>query len=126
MQVSQLIRCDGEKVRRSQSFTMLAGAPVFGQQGQLRGAEVPYEFTVASKVLPAGTYVFRVTDRGIQVQPASCQTLLAPIVTRLGGPPNFFRTALSSSTRWIAPVFSPRYGCLGPSEYFLHSHAERP
>ena len=84
----------GATVRRFVAFnlfTLLAGAPIFAQTGQLVRAEVPYEFTVASKTLPAGTYTFRVTDRGIQVQPANGEIIHAPIVTRLGGPTEFLR-----------------------------------
>ena len=102
-------------------FTLLAGAPVFAQTGQLVRAEVPYEFTVASKTLPAGTYTFRVTDRGIQVQPANGEIIHAPIVTRLGGPTEFLQDGAlvfdkTGSVRILSEVWMP-----GIDGVLLHS-----
>ena len=102
-------------------FTLLAGAPIFAQTGQLVRAEVPYEFTVASKTLPAGTYTFRVTDRGIQVQPANGEIIHAPIVTRLGGPTEFLQDGAlvfdkTGSVRILSEVWMP-----GIDGVLLHS-----
>jgi mono/diheme cytochrome c family protein len=54
-------------------------------------AAIPYEFTFASKVLPAGTYTLTVTKFGLQAQSASGEIYRANIVTRLGGPSALFQ-----------------------------------
>jgi cytochrome c5 len=69
--------------------TSLAVAPAFGQF--LARAEIPYEFTLDSKVLPAGTYTFSVISSGLRVQSAGGQVFGAPIVSRLSGPAQFLR-----------------------------------
>jgi len=72
-------------------FTLLASAPIFGQTRQLVRAEIPYEFTFASKVLPAGTYTFTVTESSVLVKPASGESFHSVILTRLGGPTEFLQ-----------------------------------
>jgi cytochrome c5 len=122
MQKTTTRRATARRFAALSLFTVLAGAPVFAQTGQpLVRAEVPYEFTVGSKVLPAGTYTFRVTDRGIQVQPASGQTLLAPILTRLGGPTEFLQDGAlvfdkMDNARVLSEVWMP-----GTDGVLLHS-----
>ena len=69
--------------------TFFALAPAFGQD-KVR-ADIPYEFTFASKVLPAGTYNFTVTQFGLQMQSATGQVYRSPIITRLGGPSELVR-----------------------------------
>jgi cytochrome c5 len=71
--------------------TFLAVSPAFGQTGQVVHVGIPYQFTFASKVLPAGTYTLSVTDFGVQVQSAKGETVTAPILSRLSGPTEFLR-----------------------------------
>jgi cytochrome c5 len=71
--------------------TFFAVGPAFGQTGLGMRVEIPYEFTFASKVLPAGTYTFSVTNFGLRLQSATGEKSTAIIVTRLGGPPEFLR-----------------------------------
>jgi cytochrome c553 len=59
--------------------------------GQLVRTEIPYEFTFAAKVLPAGTYTFSLTTSGLRAQSATGAIFTAPIVTRLHGPTEFLR-----------------------------------
>jgi len=53
--------------------------------------EVPYDFSFASKALPAGTYTFVLSERLLRVQPASGAELRAPIITRIGGRSDLLR-----------------------------------
>jgi hypothetical protein len=65
--------------------------PIFGQTGPAVRTDVPYEFALGSRVLPAGTYTFSVTNVGLQVRSANGEALHANILTRLGGPADFLR-----------------------------------
>ena len=59
----QQMKTRGAMARRLMAFilvTFFAVGPAFGQTGQAVRAEIPYEFTFGSKVLPAGTYTFSV------------------------------------------------------------------
>ena len=71
--------------------TFLAVGPAFGQTGPAENVEIPYEFTVASKVLPAGTYTFSVDSLGLGVRSPTSGVLHAHILTRLSGPAQFLR-----------------------------------
>jgi cytochrome c553 len=71
--------------------TFFAVSPAFGQTGEGGRAEIPYEFTFGSKVLPAGTYTFSVTNLGFQVKSVTGEVFRAPIITRLSGPNQFLR-----------------------------------
>jgi cytochrome c553 len=71
--------------------TFFAVGPAFGQTGEGVRATIPSEFTFASKVLPAGTYTFSVTNLGFQVESATGEVFRAPIITRLSGPNEFLR-----------------------------------
>ena len=73
-------------------FTFLVAGPILGQMGQTVQVEIPYDFNVASKVLPAGKYTLSVAGSTLGVQSASGGGVLhAPILTRLGGPTEFYR-----------------------------------
>lgn len=63
----------------------------FGQAVEAVRAEVPYEFTLGSKVLPAGRYTLTVTKFGLQVQSSGGDVYRASIITRLGGPSALFQ-----------------------------------
>lgn len=71
--------------------TFCALSAAFGQNVQAVRAAIPYEFTFASKVLPAGTYTLTVTKFGLQAQSASGEIYRANIITRLGGPSALFQ-----------------------------------
>jgi mono/diheme cytochrome c family protein len=65
--------------------------PAFGQTGEVMQVEIPYEFTFASKVLPAGTYTFSVNNFQLTARSATSGVSRAPIITRLGGPTELLR-----------------------------------
>jgi len=71
--------------------TFCAVGAAFGQNVQAVRAAIPYDFTFASKVLPAGTYTLTVTKFGLQAQSASGEIYRANIITRLGGPSALFQ-----------------------------------
>ena len=72
--------------------TFLAVGLAFGQQGQGMRTDIPYEFTVGSRVLPAGTYTFYVDNIGLRVEPTTTSGVFhAMIKARLGGPTELFR-----------------------------------
>ena len=80
--------------RRFMAFilvTFFAVGLAFGQTGQVMRFEIPYEFTVGSKALPAGTYTFSVEKFGLRVQSAASGSFIPPIITRLSGPAEFLR-----------------------------------
>jgi cytochrome c5 len=71
--------------------TFLAVGLAFGQVGQRTRFEIPYEFTVGSKVLPPGTYTFSVDNFGLRMESATGGAYRAIIKARLGGPTELFR-----------------------------------
>jgi cytochrome c5 len=72
--------------------TYIGVGVAFGQSVESVRAQIPYEFTVASQVLPAGTYTLTVTKFGLQVQSTTGGALVrAAIITRLTGPTEFLR-----------------------------------
>jgi Cytochrome C oxidase, cbb3-type, subunit III len=109
-------------------FAFFAVGLAFGQKGPVVRTEIPYEFTVASKVLPAGTYSFSVTDMGLQVQSAAGAAFRAPILTRLGGPTEFLRDGTlvfdkTGDRRILSEVWMPgTAGLLVHSTPKDHSH----
>jgi mono/diheme cytochrome c family protein len=73
-------------------FTCLAAGAAFGQVSQV--VKIPYEFAVASKVLPAGTYTFSVAtgaNEWLQVRSENGTQSRVHIMTRLGGPSAFMQ-----------------------------------
>jgi cytochrome c5 len=108
-------------------FTFFAVGPVFGQTGEAVRIEIPYEFSVASKVLPAGTYAFSVTRAGLEVRSAN-GGVFAPILTRLGGPTELFQDGTlvfdkADSRRILSEVWLPGMdGILVHSTPKGHSH----
>jgi hypothetical protein len=80
--------------RRLMAFnllTFLAISTIFGQTGQTVRTQIPYEFALGSKVLPAGAYTFSVTGFGLQIRSATGEVYYASILSRLGGPAEFLR-----------------------------------
>jgi mono/diheme cytochrome c family protein len=72
--------------------TFFAVGLAFGQRGQGMRIDIPYEFTVGSKVLPAGTYTFSMDNIGLRVESTTTSGAFhAVIITRLGGPTELFR-----------------------------------
>ncbi len=63
-----------------------AAGAAFGQGVQAVRAQIPYQFTFGSKVLPAGSYTLTVTKFGLQAESVSGEMYRATIITRLGGP----------------------------------------
>jgi mono/diheme cytochrome c family protein len=90
----QQLKTQGAMARGLMAFILVTSSALglaFGQTGPVMQAEIPYEFTVGSKVLPAGTYTFSVDNFGLGVQSATSGVFHAPIITRLGGPAEFLR-----------------------------------
>jgi len=91
----QQMKTRGAMARRLMAFNLvaffLAVGPAFGQTGPAVRAGIPYEFTFGSKVLPAGSYTFSVTNLGLRMQSATGGEFTAHILTRLGGPGEFLR-----------------------------------
>lgn len=67
-------------------ITFFGAGTAFGQDVQAVRAQIPYEFTFASSVLPAGTYTLTVTRYGLQAQSASGEVYRSNIISRLAGP----------------------------------------
>jgi mono/diheme cytochrome c family protein len=91
----QQMRTRGAMARRLMAFilvTFFAVGLAFGQTGQIMRFEIPYEFTVGSKVLPAGTYTFTFSleESRLRVQSAKGGTS-TNIITQLSGPAQFLR-----------------------------------
>jgi cytochrome c553 len=92
----QQMRTRGAMARRLMAFilvTFFSVGPAFGQTEQRGRFEIPYEFTVGSKVLPAGTYTFSVEQSSLRVQSATSGSGVhfALIITWLSGPAEFLR-----------------------------------
>jgi cytochrome c553 len=121
----QQMKTRGAMARMLMAFsivTFLAVAPAFGQTGQRMQVKIPYEFTLNSKVLPAGTYTFSVTDVELGVRSATGGVLHALIITRLSGPPQFFRDGAlvfdrTAGGRILSEVWMP-----GTDGMLLHSN----
>jgi cytochrome c553 len=93
----------------------------FGQTGEAVRAEVPHEFTFASKVVPAGTYTFTVTKLGLQMVSASGEMYRAPIMSWLAGPSQFLGDGAlvfdkTGDSRVLSEVWIP-----GAEGILLHS-----
>jgi mono/diheme cytochrome c family protein len=73
--------------------TFFAVGLAFGQKGQIMRFEIPYEFTVGSKVLPAGTYTFTFSleESRLTVRSVKGGTFFTNIITQLSGPAQFLR-----------------------------------
>jgi mono/diheme cytochrome c family protein len=71
-------------------FTCVTVGPAFGQAQSMR-SEIPYQFTFGSKVLPAGTYTFKVNGMGLTALSASNGQFTQNIITWISGPAQFLR-----------------------------------
>jgi cytochrome c553 len=71
-------------------FTFAAIGPAFGQVQSMR-SEIPYQFTFGSKVLPAGTYTFKVNGMGLTALSANNGQFTENIITWISGPAQFLR-----------------------------------
>jgi len=91
----QQMKTWGVSARRLMAFilvTFFAVGVAFGQTRQSMRFEIPYEFTVGSKVLPAGTYTFTVDKSQLRGESATGGGhFTALIMTRLSGPAQFLR-----------------------------------
>jgi hypothetical protein len=72
-------------------LSAISASFVFGQSRASGRATIPFEFVVAGKTLPAGTYTFSVPSdfASVTVQPANGQAVRASVITRVGGPSEF-------------------------------------
>jgi hypothetical protein len=106
----------------------LAVGPVYGQIVQSVRTDIPYEFVVTSKALPAGTYTITLTHAGLEVQSAASGVVLAHIITRLGGTTEFLRDGTlvfdkSGGQRILSEIWMPgQDGILVHSTPKDHSH----
>lgn len=80
--------------RRVLTLTLLSTFTVccaFGQARTTARAKIPFEFSVAGKVLPPGMYTFSLPGdfTFLMVQGENGQSVRSSVVTRLGGPTEF-------------------------------------
>lgn len=61
------------------------------QTSQVMKFDIPFEFSVGSKVMPAGKYTFSVDTLGVAVTPNTSGKIHAIIIARLSGPAQFLR-----------------------------------
>ena len=68
-------------------LTLLAAVVAHGQQGTTVTAKIPFSFSVAGNVLPAGQYDFRpnTASNVVEVVASGKPALLQGVVTRLAG-----------------------------------------
>jgi mono/diheme cytochrome c family protein len=106
------------------AFTLaafFAAGWAYGQQQSLR-IEVPYEFVLGSKVLPAGTYSFSADDKWLVVKSAAGGGFYQQVISRLGGPSELFRDGSvifdkTNGKRVLAEVWIP-----GMNGVLVHSN----
>jgi cytochrome c5 len=120
----QKMKTQGVLAGRLMAFILVTFCTVsaaFGQAVEAVRAQIPYEFTFASKVLPAGMYTLTVTRFGLQAQSATGEVYRANIITRLGGPSALFQGGSlvfdkSGGTRILSEVWMA-----GSDGILLHS-----
>ena len=95
----------------------LAVGVAVAQTGQAIRFEIPHEFMVGSKVLPAGKYTFAVDNFGLSVKSASNGTIHTNMTLALAAPRNFSGMVLSYLIKPRAVAFSPKSGCPGATDY---------
>jgi mono/diheme cytochrome c family protein len=111
----QQMRTRGVVARRLMAFilvTFFAVGVAFGQMEQGVRIEIPYEFTVGSKVLPAGTYTFTADKTWLRVQPATSGAFSVRIIARLSGPAELLRDGSlvfdkTDGSRILSEVWTP-------------------
>jgi cytochrome c553 len=70
--------------------TVFVVGAAYGQRQAMR-VDIPYSFTVNSKVLPAGTYTFSVNENRLEVQSAASGPVFGIIITQISGPDQLFQ-----------------------------------
>jgi mono/diheme cytochrome c family protein len=71
--------------------TFFVAGLAFGQAEHTIRFEIPYEFALGSKVLPAGTYAFYVDAVGLAVKSATGGPFHHIIISRINGPTEFLQ-----------------------------------
>jgi mono/diheme cytochrome c family protein len=69
----------------------VAGAPAFGQTGQGMRLNVPFAFSFAAKLLPAGTYTFIVAGSRVTVASTTSGPTSQSVISEINGPSELFR-----------------------------------
>jgi mono/diheme cytochrome c family protein len=90
----QQMKTRGVMARSLMAFLLVvffAASAALAQTVQAMRFEIPHEFTVGSKVMPAGKYTFSVDNFGLAVKSATSGTVHTNIITRLSGPAEFLR-----------------------------------
>ena len=90
----QQMKACGVIARRLAVFllvTIFSAGLAFGQTGRAMRFEIQHEFTVGSKVLPAGKYTFSVDNSWLLVSSSASGTIRQSIISRLSGPAEFLR-----------------------------------
>jgi hypothetical protein len=100
--------------------TFVAVGVAFGQTGSLR-FEIPYQFSLGSKVLPPGTYTFSVNSFGLDVQSETGTRFSSHIITWISGPGELLRDGSlvfdkANGGRVLSEVWMP-----GANGLLLHS-----
>lgn len=109
-------------------FSLLAAVSASGQQPEKVGANIPFQFMVEGKVLPAGQYTFTqgANGRTITIHGSDKAGALAPVLTRLGG--EIHTTAADAhivfdqlgDTYYLSEIWIP-----GEDGFLLHSTREK-
>ncbi len=104
--------------------TFFAVGLAFTQTEEAMRFEIPYEFVVGSKVLPAGKYTFSVDTSGLTVQSADSAKIHGTVITRLSGPADFRRDGSlvfdkTDNGRVLSEVWMP-----GMDGLLLHKNQE--
>jgi cytochrome c553 len=100
--------------------TFFAVGVAFGQTGSLR-FEIPYQFSLGSKVLPPGTYTFSTNSFGLAVQSAAGAHYSSHVITWISGPAELLRDGSlvfdkSNGSRILSEVWMP-----GANGLLVHS-----
>ncbi len=114
----QQMKTWGVMARSLMAFLLVAFFAVgaaLAQTGQAMRFDIPHEFTVGSKVLPAGKYTFAVDNFGLAVKSESLGIIHTNIITRLSGPAEFLRDGSvvfdkTESGRVLSEIWLPGAG----------------
>jgi cytochrome c2 len=71
--------------------TFFAVGLAFGQAGQVMRFQIPNQFSLGSKVLPAGTYMFSAKGTWLVLASATGEKFDSSVIAQLSGPAELFR-----------------------------------
>jgi cytochrome c5 len=105
--------------------TFFAAAGAFGQPEPAMRLQVPYGFSVGSKAMPAGTYIFRMEDSMLKVQSETATAIaLTRIIARLNGPEELIRDGSLVFDKSDAGLILSEVWIPGKDGLYLHAVAK--